>query len=1591
MKKRIIFISILVVLTIVIVGGVAIYFSGDTSVRQITRVELALRAEKFDKAMELVRDYIAEQPDDWYGYYLQARIHVRLGEYDQARPLLTNLLEQENRTRFAPDETKVRFLLADTHNYPARQMWVTTDITEDRELLRSFIDELRAANTTLTQIDAEDENTALNVDQAIGLNLIRIADALEPLATLYATELNLAHQAQTADKIATLEKQLASTQTATEQAREEATDKLLAVLKNDPQRAEAAEELAKLYFRQGIKDDDTPELNKIRTEVEKAVMAAETPSPTAQQLILWHKFLQIDSREEQRVAEVKNIADQLDQIIAAHPNQPLLDVKIKRAQLAADELSDMETAKKLIAEALESSPKDRNARLFEAYFLIKEGETLQTEGKRLKVEGKKAEADKKYAAAQEKFTTAEEKLYRLKTEFSKWPPAFHYYAMAARHTGKKEMARQAMRTVLEFDSGDQKALTYLAQSLYEDEFYDLAFEKARDLYREKPDDPAALEMFIDAAMAAGMSANARETLEDVRTKYANDAVMLMTAADSFGFDLNDQTEMLKTAMMVTRLEPKTPDGKKARAEAFRTIGNNTRAEAIYDEQLKRDPENADIHFGLGKVYLQTGRTLQAVDAYQEAVRLEPTNEMFRLALARTLYDIGNLEASARQVARLEPSYTAADDLRKKLAGNTGRDAAADDSTEKKPGKLLEQAVSYLESGWPNECNKLCRQILETEPDNVKARLLSGRAYQYTGEIENSREQWRKALKETPHDISVYLNVAKYLTWDMDTADAVRYLENLQKTMKELQNRVDTDDMLQLARGWFHHQKGILYQQNGQVQPARRQYDQALTIYDKLKDDIFASSVIRNEIPRKRLDVLIRSGHYPQAQSYLDELMQQSETPNQWRRLRQAQLCLVMQRVSEAEAIINDLRQRAVEEKNIVLFKELIDLYDRTRQPDKAIALCEEGVTVFPEDADLHFKLGNLLAGNNQFDAAVESYRQAIRYRPGFLRTYHELAEVLNEQHEHRQVVDLLESLKNDGKKANITQAAYSLTMFYNSWGLQKQALENVEQLSSLGYDNDPKIQLLIARSFAACGQKERAKNALQKISVHAPEYVEAQLELAKLAKPSEKLTILQPLTVDNPHHIPILVETMHAYLATERPDEALKVLRNYIEDHSQSAPLPWNFFQPTLEALLEADDREAAVDLMVKIGREKQGQGWLQLAVLTAMDSRPEAAETMLPAPENSGFVDAFLGLCLACREDSAVKKEQWSRQLEYIDQQLRQRPGGGSIPPSFKILQHLALGEVENAKEIQENRIVDTIVDQGAASELIAHYETGNAQDEVLTLMKATIALLMEIQPLTQKWALGQLEKRPASQWAAALAINTEEDADLLRQVQNILVPKNCYLAQLIRARLLFEKTDYEQALEIYNALAKSHPGQYDLIFRQALTLENAGKLENAMELYRKLWQTTRNPLAANNIALLILKTAPDDKAKVAEAEKLATEAVKDSHGDPAFRDTRAWVAYHQGNYEQACKELRLAVKMLTNSLDIHYHLARAEAAAGNRTLSQWHFEAVRRIGDEMLAAEENVKPEIHEMIEQARQSLEKDSQNLLTHKTSAPGSESN
>ena len=275
-------------------------------------------------------------------------------------------------------------------------------------------------------------------------------------------------------------------------------------------------------------------------------------------------------------------------------------------------------------------------------------------------------------------------------------------------------------------------------------------------------------------------------------------------------------------------------------------GDLNTAESGYRGFLARHPNVYEVRSNLGAVLAAQGRYLDAIDAYEVALRVAPKNNAILLNLALSHYKVGQIPQAASRLEQIGESGTM--QARLLLA-----DCLLQMDQNARVVKLLEPVVSQrpddlaiayllgtalLRDGKVAEGQKLLDRILRNG-DSAEARLLMGTARFGMGEFADALKEFQRAVElngELP-SANGYLGRALLATGDMKGAAAAfrRELDlnpndfeanlHLGVIFKQEQDLETSKKHLQRALQVRPGDLRVLYQQ-GTIQLAEGQPDQA---------------------------------------------------------------------------------------------------------------------------------------------------------------------------------------------------------------------------------------------------------------------------------------------------------------------------------------------------------------------------------------------------------------------------------------------------------------------------------------------------------------------------------------------------------------------------------------------------------------------------------------------------------------------------------------------------------------------------------------------------------------------------------------------
>lgn len=1478
-QKRVVLILLIVAILMFATVGIMWYLRRKSGSRPLIRARVAYQAGKYDKTIELAKVFVANRPDDWRGHHILAEAYLRLGKYEQACRAAQSAVD------LRPTEAKALLVLAGSYYQPARRIISVKpgQRLPSAEKLNQAIKEFARVKEILMKAESSDKKDTLDVQQYRGLNNHAMSMALGLLSQRFNDDAKSDEARRDFDKARAKRKRSAAVLSKSQQAESAAIKSLLDVIKADPSRSQAANIVVDLCIRRRNAS--------LLKELREAILPAEQPPVRAAAKILGYDLglLSIERNLKIRKKRLKKIIQSLGDLLKKYPKNAEVKLTLASAALANEDYAETERiCKKLIKEETRTA----RANLILARLRMK----------------------------QKDYASVKRILFRLRSRRKGWPPVYILYARAAIATGEKISARKAMRDLTTYVPNHPVALKFLARSLMRDGYNHRAFTDAKAYYTAYDSDPSAVGLYVQTAWRTRQIKLAQDALKKAFSEHSDRAAMMLIVAEGYA-SLGQKDKAAEAMRRTTECKPRSMGERLAVARAMRMTGRISDAEKILDKELEQNPTNTSVHFELGQLYSATGRVFQAIEQYRLAVKGDENNVDYQLALAKVLFNSGNLEQCRSVLEKVDKGNADANLLRLQIKLMQGQDVDSGQMLQqlggaKQAGRVL--AMTYLRRGLPDKCIERCRSELKKTPNDSSLRFLMGQAYLVQGQRDKCLEQWYSVVRSKPASLPIYLRIAAVMAEKLQPEQVFHALTRIDGAKR---------DCVELAMGWLYMRGGY--------------HGQAAGIYRSLAQRQDAPSFSRNRARILLAKVLASRGNIDHAVTELDKLA----SVKAWYRLAQetkVSILVASGRKEQANTALEALYKVARNDKDASAMRRIALAYLRTGQTEKALSVCDKIENLLPNDARTYLLRAIVFARAAKGDDVIEMLEKAIELQPGRLETYVKLARAMDSLQRPIKALAVLKRMENTGK-AGQAMAIYERGRLFVRWGLNAQSIETCKELITKGYGEIPQLQFRLALAFAQLGQEAQASKLLQGIPVHARQYVMARQLLVDIAKTDrEKLDILDKLEKDRPGELSTLVKKMNVLLRAKRTSDVIREYKTFKNRYAKNRSLNLKTQLLLLRAMLRSGDRASAVKFAAKNARGTHSAFWRQLAVLFSLDDDPKSAAGMLPPMEKAHLFDACLGLILAVRDNNSNATQLWMDRIDDIYRTLAKMPNARSINPHYRLLSYLLAGRTKQAEAALKKTTSTDVVSLVVANEEILHASKSQEnRREAASLIKTMMAIDLSMGEFSGSWVMEILKKRPRCQWAAALVIRNRPDTETYKKVLDILRPKDCILAQMVRADMLLKEKKYKKAADVYKQITGVEKNNPYLILTRANAAERAGRFDEALSLYRKVYQMTSNPIAANSAAYLISLLHPKDTQKLNEAMVLVDKAVKAIPRSGAFRDTKGWICFLLGKSDQALQELRRAVKAMPQSAEVHYHLGMAESTAGNMQMARWHLQA--------------------------------------------------
>ncbi|HXA07717.1 MAG TPA: tetratricopeptide repeat protein [Bryobacteraceae bacterium] len=213
-----------------------------------------------------------------------------------------------------------------------------------------------------------------------------------------------------------------------------------------------------------------------------------------------------------------------------------------------------------------------------------------------------------------------------------------------------------------------------------------------------------------------------------------------------------------------------------------------RAQKIYEQVVKLDPQSAEGHSNLGFALYMLGSYPRAIQEFQKALELDPSLDETEILLALSYFDIGQLQ---RAIPLLEKAYQ-----RKK----DDTDVAA------------HLGLAYLREHQADKALVVLSHWAEIQPDNPEALYYKGKAAQYVASNAFAR------LTTIAPDSYRTLQLEAEMLRERGLAPAA--INEYKKAIAQKPN----------AAG-LHYALGTLYREVGRLDEALAEFNQELRITD----------------------------------------------------------------------------------------------------------------------------------------------------------------------------------------------------------------------------------------------------------------------------------------------------------------------------------------------------------------------------------------------------------------------------------------------------------------------------------------------------------------------------------------------------------------------------------------------------------------------------------------------------------------------------------------------------------------------------------------------------------------------------------------
>jgi tetratricopeptide (TPR) repeat protein len=648
------------------------------------------------------------------------------------------------------------------------------------------------------------------------------------------------------------------------------------------------------------------------------------------------------------------------------------------------------------------------------------------------------------------------------------------------------------------------------------------------------------------------------------------------------------------------------------------------------------------------------------------------------------------------------------------------------------------------------------------------------------------------------------------------------------------------------------------------------------------------------------------------------------------------------------------------------------LYALSGQPEKALEAAAVALDINPNDSTALALKGLARLRMGEKDTAISELKAALELDPKNLDALSLLSTLYADQGQ----MDKAIALAKQGLDQHPDRIASYLLVaqLYERSGNVEGTLGILQKIIQLEPD-EIQHRVRLASYYLDKQQASKAEQVLQRAVKDLPENIDAKLALVELLNRQDNKSgaeaALKAFVAEAPDTYSLQLALAHLYAQTDRKGEAESVLRQVIEqaDRSEDGVEARVRLAKLLITEKSEDQALKLVEDALKLHPKEKEALLLRAAIFLANnDLAGSIADLRTLLKEDPTNVKAYrlkarvhlkkneIALARQSLED-AIKAQPQEAAANYELVNLLLKSGKRDealtvlekmrryVPDDIKVLVTLSQLYSQNQNWGEVEKLADSLMakhPENASGYFYAglvHQQNGQHLEAITAFEKSLVIKPNAVEPL-----IGLAKSQIAiDQPAAALQrvqkvieINPDHLLALNLEGEILLAQKRNSEAEAIFNQVIelnpewvipynnllkikqFEEDESGVRAILEKGFEKTHDPRLGIIL--ALNYEKTGDNEEAREVYEKLLQ--REPgfaLAANNLAMLLLKSEPDQSA----LDK-ALELVKkfELSENPFYLDTLGWTYLKRGEPGLAVPVLERAVRTKGSVPEIDYHL---------------------------------------------------------------------